>query len=402
MQFTIIANLISAAGAFGLTIIFSRTLLNEDFATLVVWSSLFSWGQFFVSLSSASYVIRATVSGDRDDGIKSIATITQYVIFVSVLSSVAWFCIGRITNGKLNEYSELFYFSSTLAGLTATQSAMTGYYRYTEQHHVANFIQMSFSLGTVLLCAALAVMGALTLVDRVKIPVTVIIGIFLFYKPGIAAIARNLRLRSLSETGLFLKYSFGFIGHSAAHTLAGGLDRLVLSSQAGAVELGNYHVIKQGAESLRIIAQAIQSQMGPNFLKIVQASEKARSKVLTWRFALYVTGAALFSFFASTILFILSGREFSTHILAVCLILITSNAIYSVYDFTSMSSFLGRGYGLSFRSIVVCSVYAIAIYLLQRHFDLLRMSFAYLLFTIALLLSVRFVVVFRDHHDFKI
>lgn len=401
MQFTIITNLISAAGAFGLTIIFSLSLLSEDFATLVIWSSLFSWGQFFVSLSSASYVIRATVSGDGDDGVNSIVTIAQYVMFVSVLSDVVWFCISRISSGNLSKYSELFYFSSTLAGLTATQSAVTGYYRYTEQHRVANFMQMLFSLGTLLLCAAFALMGTLTLEDRAKIPVAVIIGIFLFYKPGIAAIARNLRLRPLSEIGLFLKYSLGFIGHSAAHTLAGGLDRLVLSSQVGSVELGNYHIIKQGAESLRIITQAIQSHIGPIFLKFVQARDKVSSKESTWRFVLYVTGAAIFSFFASIMLLILSGREFSTHILVVCLILVTSNAIYSIYDFTSMSSFLGRGYGLSFRSMVVCSVYAIAIYLLQRHFDLISMSFAYLLFTITLLLSVRFVVVFRDHHDFK-
>ena len=402
MRFTLVANLLSAAGAFGLTIIFSRSLRSEDFATIVVWSSLFSWGQFIVSLSSAGYVVRATITGGKNEGINSIATIVQYVAFISVLSAVVWFCIGQIMEGILNEYSELFYFSCVLASLTATQSSLTAYYRYVEQHRVANFIQISFSVGTLLISCLCAANEALDVVDRARIPAVVLIGIFLLYRPGVATIVRRMKLRSLKEVWLFLKYSSGFIGHSAAHTLVGGLDRLVLSSTIGSVELGNYHVIKQGAESLRIIGQAIQSHMGPTFLKSFNVGETARYKELTRQFVIYVAGAALFSFLTSIVLFLLSGREFSAHILILCLILVVSNAVYSVYDFTSMSSSLGRGNGLSFRSVMVCSMYAIAIYLFQRQIDLIAMSFAYLCFTIALLLSIRFSPMFRDHHDFKI
>lgn len=402
MRFTLIANLLSAAGAFGLTIIFSRSLHSEDFATIVVWSSLFTWGQFIVSLSSAGYVVRATITGGKNEGINSIVTIVQYVAFISVLIAVVWFSIGQVMEGQLKEYSGLLYYSCVLASLTATQSSLTGYYRCVEQHRVANFIQMSFSVGTLLISCLFLANKALEVVDRVRIPVVVLIGIFLLYRPGVASIVRRMKLRSLKEVWLFLKYSSGFIGHSAAHTLVGGLDRLVLSSHIGSVELGNYHVIKQGAESLRIIGQAIQSHMGPNLLKSFNLGNTATYKELIRQFVIYVAGAALFSFLTSIVLFFLSGREFSPNILILCLILVVSNAIYSIYDFTSMSSSLGRGYGLSFRSVVVCSIYSIAIYLFQRQIHLIGMSFTYLCFTIALLVSVRFSPMFRDRYDYKI
>jgi O-antigen/teichoic acid export membrane protein len=402
MRFTLIANLLSAAGAFGLTIIFSRSLHSEDFATIVVWSSLFTWGQYIVSLSSAGYVVRATITGGKNEGINSIATIVQYVAFISVLSAVVWFCIGQVMEGQLNEYSELFYYSCVLASLTATHSSLTGYYRCVEQHRVANFIQMLFSVGTLLISCLFLANKALDVVDRVRIPVIVLICIFLLYRPGVAAIIRRMKLKSLKEISLFLKYSSGFIGHSAAHTLVGGLDRLVLSGYIGSVELGNYHVIKQGAESQRIIAQAIQSHMAPSFLESFNAGETAIYKELTRQFVMYIAGASALSFLIAMILFFLSGREFSPNILVLCLILVVSNAVYSIFDFTSMSSSLGRGYGLSFRSMVVCSMYAIAIYLFQRQIDLIGMSLTYLCFTIALLLSIRFSLMFRDHYDYRI
>ncbi|MFC3626301.1 lipopolysaccharide biosynthesis protein [Vogesella amnigena] len=402
MRFTLIANLISAASAFGLTIIFSRFLHNEDFATIAVWSSLFSWGQFIVSLSSAGFVVRATVSGGRNEGIISIVTIVHYVSFTVILSFLTWCIVGLLARGSLANYSALFLFSCILASLTAIQSAISGFYRFVELHKEANIIQLCFSLGTLVLSCILAAIGVLDVVDRVRIPVVVLSAIFLLYKPGFGVILRRLELRPLKEIFVFVRYSLGFVGHSAAHTIVGGLDRLILSGHVGAAELGNYHVIKQGAESLRIIGQAIQSQMAPKFLKLLHEGKFEQSKALTDRFVMYISAGVLFSFFASIILIFLSGRGLTVSIVGMSFILVVSNAIYSIYDFRSLSWSLGRGYGLSVRSMAVCTIYAIALYLLQSRIDLTNMSITYLLFTISLLVSARLAPVSRDSNDFKI
>lgn len=399
MRFTLIANLISAACAFGLTIIFSRFLQNEDFATIAIWSSLFSWGQFIISLSSAGFVVRATVSGGRNEGIISIVTIVHYVSFMVILSFSTWFIVGLLAKGNLANYSALFLFSGILASLTAIQSAISGFYRFIELHKEANIIQLYFSLGTLILSSIFAAIGVLDVVDRVRIPVVVLSAIFLLYKPGFGVILRRLELRPLKEILVFVKYSLGFVGHSAAHTIVGGLDRLILSGHVGAAELGNYHVIKQGAESLRIIGQAIQSQMAPKFLKQLHEGKFEQSKALTDRFVMYIAAGVLFSLSASSILFFLSGRGLNASIISLSFILVVSNAIYSVYDFRSLSWSLGRGYGLSVRSMVVCTMYAIALCLLQSRIGLINMSFTYLVFTISLLLSTRLVPVSRDNND---
>ncbi|WP_434655920.1 hypothetical protein [Chromobacterium violaceum] len=374
---------------------------STEFAKIAVWSSLFSWGQFIISLSGPGFVAKATVMGGRDKGANSIVAILHYVFLAALACSLVWFLIVIPMNAFLAMYNEFFVFSCVLACLTAIQSSLSGYYRFLEQHNCANLIQVLFSMGTLISSYILAASGSLNLEHRVTVPAAVLLAIFFLYKPGLLPILRRFRILTLSEIYGFIRYSVEYFGHSVAHTIVGGLDRLVLSGHVNAVSLGNYHVIKQGAESVRIIGQAIQSQLAPHFLKYFHAKDHEKLKSVGRKFILYLTAGTIFAFFIPITLFIFSGRSVGLETIVVGLVLVIANSVYSTYDFKNLPWSLSKGFSLSARSVCICLLYASAIYAFSNRITPSGMSFLYLGFTSTLLLSTLAALNWRRSNEKK-